>query len=366
MSTVTAKSKYILQEEGISIFLNRAFRILIVRAKRLFKDNSGEFQRWAQIKGKYKGRRAFLIGNGPSLNKLPLYLLRNEYTIGFNRINLLEERLNWVPTFYTTIDDRVLLDSVEEIAKDMPKHKYVFLPDLHPHNINFRKRFPEAQNLFWLFLDKLEFSNNLPYAGINKTVANVGLQILAYLGFSPIYIIGVDLEYSNHQSVNKVNNRDWISTNDDDPNHFDPRYFGKGRAYHHPRIEETFVRFEEGKRFFDELGVKIFNAGIGGKLNTFPRINFVDLFQYTEADALKLFLESCGKEGDFDTLESAFQNAEYIHSIDEWKDSLNTFIVAEKVGLKLINKAIFTHIPHGPFNGKYVFRKRTDGKTKIY
>jgi hypothetical protein len=358
MNPLIAKSKYIVQEEGIQVFLDRALRALIVRVKRCFTDIEPDFERWTRIKDSYKGKRAFLIGNGPSLNSMPLYLLRNEFTIGFNRINLLEERLDWLPTFYATIDDRVLLDSVHEISNDLSRYKYVFLPDLHPYNINFRKKFPPTDNLLWLFLDKLEFSSNLPYAGINKTVANVGLQILAYMGFSPIYIIGVDLEYSDHKTVQKLNKRDWVSSQDDDPNHFDPRYFGKGRAYHHPRMEETFVRFEEGKRFFDKLGVEIYNAGVRGKLNVFPRVEFRELFHYTPSEELKLFLQACGKEGNFDSLEAAFPDAEYIQAADEWSASRNTVIAGEAVGLKLINRAVFTHVPHGPFDGKYVFRKR--------
>ncbi|MBZ0198923.1 MAG: hypothetical protein K8H86_03580, partial [Ignavibacteriaceae bacterium] len=79
-------------------------------------------------------------------------------------------------------------------------------------------------------------------------------------------------------SVVANSKRNLTSIKDDDPNHFDPRYFGAGRAYHKPRMEETFLRFEQAKNFFDKLGVEIFNAGIGGKLDSFPRVNFSDLF----------------------------------------------------------------------------------------
>ncbi|MCX6168367.1 MAG: DUF115 domain-containing protein [Ignavibacteriales bacterium] len=274
MQQILQKSKYIIQEEGVLTFVDRAIRNVIVRGKRKLSDKSVDYSRWLGLKNKYQGQRAFLIGNGPSLNKLPLYLLRNEYSIGFNRIFLLKERLDWLPSFYTTIDDRVLLDSIDEIKENIQNFQYIFLPDLHPYNVNFKKKFIESEKMFWLYLDKLEFSNNLPYAGINKSVTNVGLQILSFLGFSPIYIIGVDLEYSQQSSVKKETKRNLTSTQDDDPNHFDPRYFGAGRAYHQPRMEETFLRFEQAKIFFDNLGVEVFNAGMGGKLEAFPRVKF--------------------------------------------------------------------------------------------
>jgi hypothetical protein len=34
----------------------------------------------------HRGKRCFIIGNGPSLNQLDLTLLKNEYTFGMNRI----------------------------------------------------------------------------------------------------------------------------------------------------------------------------------------------------------------------------------------------------------------------------------------
>jgi len=358
MKQIVQKSKYIIQEEGITTFIDRAIKNVIVRGKRRILNSSEDFLRWSELKNKYKGQRAFLIGNGPSLNKLPLYLLRNEYAIGFNRVYLLKERLNWLPGFYTTIDDRVLLDSIDEIKENLPNFKSVFLPDLHPYNINFRRKFTESEKLYWLYLDKLEFSNNLPYAGINKSVANVGLQILAYFGFSPIYIIGVDLEYKVHSSVVKNSKRDLTSTQDDDPNHFDPRYFGAGRAYHNPRMEETFLRFKQAKLFFDKLGIKIHNAGIGGKLDAFPRVNYSDLFDYSDEEKKKLFLESfdisyCEKD-----LTKIFNDLPVIDSFNKWDNEAAVIAVKQELGIKLINKVIFTHIPKGPFDGIYYFFKR--------
>ena len=41
-----------------------------------------------KLKNSFKGKRAFIIGNGPSLNKVDLNLLKNEYTFGVNSIYL--------------------------------------------------------------------------------------------------------------------------------------------------------------------------------------------------------------------------------------------------------------------------------------
>ena len=62
-----------------------------------------------------------------------------------------------------------------------------------------------------------------------------------YLGFKEIYLLGVDMNYLNQKSVTKEDKRDWIAKDDDDPNHFDPRYFGKGKKYHRPRIDDLVL-----------------------------------------------------------------------------------------------------------------------------
>jgi len=43
---------------------------------------------WASVKGRYAGRRGFVIGNGPSLKAADLELLRDEVCIASNKIYL--------------------------------------------------------------------------------------------------------------------------------------------------------------------------------------------------------------------------------------------------------------------------------------
>ncbi len=355
------KSKYIITEEGLITFIKRLYRILAVKTRRKFSDSSEDVKKWLTLKDKFKGKRAFLIGNGPSINRLPLHLLKDEYVICFNHFTLMLERLGWKPQFYCITDDRVLTDMVPEINSGIAdRFQYCFFPDLHPYNINYKKQINHRENIFWLYLDKLEFSNNLPWAGINKTVANVGLQILAYLGFNPIYIIGVDLSYAAHGNVDQHNKRDLTSKEDNDPNHFDPRYFGKGKAYHTPRMEETYKRFDEGRKFFDSIGVKIFNAGLGGNLNSFERVEFRSLFNQTSEEELKIFLESMNINGKFVTIEEAFPKGRLLTNIEEFNENDDIIITDTDTAINLIQKAVFTHIPRGPVQGKYVFEKRKE------
>jgi hypothetical protein len=57
-------------------------------------------QRLTEFKDIHKGKRAFIIGNGPSLKHTDLGRLRNEYTFGMNRIYLLFEELGFHTTYF--------------------------------------------------------------------------------------------------------------------------------------------------------------------------------------------------------------------------------------------------------------------------
>ena len=52
-------------------------------------------------KDAHKGKRVFLIANGPSLSDTNLNLLEGEITIAMNRISLIYEKYPcWRPTYY--------------------------------------------------------------------------------------------------------------------------------------------------------------------------------------------------------------------------------------------------------------------------
>ena len=64
---------------------------------------------------KYMGRRAFTIGNGPSLKKLDLTRLKNEITFGVNSIFYHFDTMGFKPTFYVVEDTLVAEDRADEI-----------------------------------------------------------------------------------------------------------------------------------------------------------------------------------------------------------------------------------------------------------
>jgi len=331
--------------------------------KAVYIEDPAKLRRWGALKGVYKGQRAFLIGNGPSLNKTPLHLLEHEFTLCFNRFNLMSERIAWKPTMYMCVDERVAEDIAFESNKLVRMVQYAFFPDIHPSGGDFRKFIHDADNVYWLSLNWGGFYQDLPRAGLGGTVANVGLQVLCFMGFSPIYLVGVDMDYKDHKTVIKHDQRNWTSTSDDDPNHFDPRYFGKGREYHYPRLVENMLpSMQRAKEIADTLGIQVLNASVGGSLEIFPRVDFRTLFNQSCDDELQMLLQVVDPNARGASLEEAFPNAGIVEVASDWNPAMPIAIVDMRLAEKLIPKVIFTHIPYGPLGDRYLFVRRDETK----
>jgi hypothetical protein len=355
MKSLIQKGRSTLKNDGLKVFAVRLYNYIIVMFKRWFRKGDIEnVKKWSQLKDKYKGKRVFVIGNGPSLNKMPLYLLENEYVIAFNRFNLMFERLNWLPQFYMLTDDLVVRDMYKQINEQiLPKITYAFFPDIHPSNIDFTKYINHAENVYWLNTDKPEFRSDLPKCGINKTVVNAAIQVMAFLGFSEIYLIGVDMTFADHK-VRKLSSRNW-EADEHDPNHFDPRYFGKGLKYHNPTVHEMLEKFDEAREFFEPKGIEIFNATEGGKLESFKRIDFESLFTYSDEERVDLLNRSDILKSHKLTFKDALESPLIKQMSVEYPA---IFKVEIELGVQLIPKLILEYLPLGPYQDRIFFIKR--------
>ncbi len=256
-----------------------------------------ERAKFQSLQNKYRGKRIFIIGNGPSLNKTALDKLKGEYTFATNRFYLMYEKIDWRPTFYTCVDRRVVTDIYAEVNgltgslfffDEFFKGLYREGSDVQYFNQRLRKG------------DKLEESFSFNAANVvfnGNTVLTYAMQIAYYLGFDVVFLIGCDLGYKVLESVSQEGDDvfkmgvgfDLKSTRDDDPNHFDPRYFGQGRLWHAPNEKGMVDDHALCKAAFLSKGRRIYNATVGGQLEVYDRRDFESLFfkygqQYSRAD----------------------------------------------------------------------------------
>jgi glycosyltransferase involved in cell wall biosynthesis/SAM-dependent methyltransferase len=246
----------------------------------------------------HTGGRCFVFGNGPSLNQMELDRFTGEFTFCSNAIFLLFSKISWRPTYYACVDSRVLPDRAAEIMnmrRENPPMKLFVpqrIPDHQQKDVSYDVTdiiTPDAQT--WYFNQVKAGWNNLPFSAFSPrpwefvyepmTVTITILQLAMMMGFESIYLVGCDTNYVVPESVKKeagayatLGNIFYTSTANDDPNHFDPSYFGSGRKWHYPQVDNMIRHYEVARIAAQKLGVKIFNATLGGKLEVFPRVDY--------------------------------------------------------------------------------------------
>ena len=234
------------------------------------------------LRNKFSGKRVFIIGNGPSLNKHDLDLLKDEYSFGVNGIFYKTRELGFRPTFYVVEDKHVMQDNIKEINKF--ECKYKFFPK------DYKGIVTNTKNCYFFTMDKGYYHKLSPYFCIprfsadasrkvycGQSVTMINIQLAYYLGFTAVYLIGMDHSYSIPENANV--NGETIESTDDDPNHFHPDYFGKGKKWHDPHLDRVERTYQYMKLSYEAKDRKIYNATIGGNLEVFDRVDYNKLFK---------------------------------------------------------------------------------------
>lgn len=229
------------------------------------------------FRNRHRGERAFIIGNGPSLNLVDLTKLRNETTFGVNAIYLNQDKMGFLPTHHIVEDVFVAEDRADEINALRGPHKW------YGHYLRYcLKPTPEV---CWLnvacdyrnYPGFPNFSTNASrIVWVGGTVSYIALQLAYHMGFDEVYLVGFDHSYSIPKEA-KVEGRAITSTSDD-PNHFHPGYFGKGYRWHDPRVDRMERAYINARAAYDAAGRKVYNATVGGHLEVFERVAFDSLF----------------------------------------------------------------------------------------
>lgn len=245
------------------------FRHLTLNDRAWFNSREGQASaaRIKQYHNKYKGERCFIMGNGPSLNKTDLSKLQNEFTFGLNRIYLMFDELGFQTSFLVSVNKLVIEQCAEEIsALKMPK----FLKWQTRDAITF----DEHTAFIRSSPTRTRFSkvpDNYLFEG--ATVTYVAMQLAYFMGFTEVNLIGVD-----HNFVTKGKPHKAIVSEGDDPNHFSPKYFGKGFKWQLPDLELSEYAYGLAKTAFEDDGRTIRDATVGGKLTVYPKVDYESLF----------------------------------------------------------------------------------------
>ncbi|GAB4541441.1 MAG: DUF115 domain-containing protein [Anaerolineales bacterium] len=228
-------------------------------------------RRLSALKNVHKGKRAFIIGNGPSLKQTDMSKLKGEITFGMNRIYAAFSEFGFSTTYLCVTNDLVVEQFVDDLnALTIPKF-IAWRSRRH-----FSKTFP---------LSKLPTFIYTSYTGPRftpdvrlrvwegATVTNLALQLAFFMGVEQAILIGVDHNFASKGDANQT-----VISQGDDPNHFLPNYFGKGVKWQLPDLDTSEVGYLLAREAYQKAGRTILDATIGGKLQVFPKADFNSLF----------------------------------------------------------------------------------------
>jgi hypothetical protein len=95
MKRITPRPLRSLGSQGYWWWRNRGQHLLSKSILPSWRENQGQVRSYRDLHAR---KRCFLIGNGPSLRKMDLSHLRNEFSIGLNRIYLLFPEIGFPTT----------------------------------------------------------------------------------------------------------------------------------------------------------------------------------------------------------------------------------------------------------------------------
>lgn len=251
--------------------LRKKYSVLLFKSAKLEIRNKKKI---SEIKDIHKGKRAFIICNGPSLNPIDLDKISNNKEISFssNKIDKIFKQTKWRPTYYTVVDEKLQYKLLKTMNEVPAKIKFFRIESFSTtRKVNGNCIFLNADGNRKL-LDHPLFAENCT----NKiytiaTVTYAMFQLAVHMGIKEIYIIGCDNSYA--QEINKdgrvINNRKQKS------------YFSGSEDKDMKVAAATWemnIAYKFAREYADSHKIKIYNATRGGYLEAFERVDFDSLF----------------------------------------------------------------------------------------
>lgn len=257
------------------VFFRRGIRFLYNRINRFLICKEIQAKYGASIKNFkdiHKGKRCFIIGNGPSLRISDLEKLKNEVTFAANKIFVAFEDTEWRPTYYCLQDFVLINEEVDKIEGIKAQAKFIAGNELVDKG-NYLK------DCIYFFLNLKQFNPKLPLFSQNPakwiyegyTVTYAEIQLAVYMGFTEIYLLGVDHNYA------KMIDSQGNVVETDAGNYFSDKYLHNqsfGKELNYPNLDNSSLAYIAAEKYTREHGIKVYNATRGGKLETFQRIDF--------------------------------------------------------------------------------------------
>lgn len=191
---------YIKLQRQNNLYIDKVlFRQIDRKEKRLLMENE-------KYRGLYSGKRCFIVGNGPSVNKVDFGKLKNELVITVNEM-FRHEKFDSISSNFHFIADPAYLklsrinpvdaEIIEKIRQLLCNDTILFWP-IDGISAVERYKWPKEVNIHYFasklyfydgYKEKIDFTRYIPRF---QAVVHWCIAFAVYMGCSQIYLIGCD------------------------------------------------------------------------------------------------------------------------------------------------------------------------------
>jgi len=231
-----------------------------------------------ELKDIHRGKRVFIVGNGPSVKEQDLRPLKDEICFFVNRgfMHPCYEIIQ--PTYHIIIDPKLgtgewPLSFLDEIAEKNPK--VTFLLNGAWYNSPEFQPYKEKYKIFWLyqslFLGRFFCPKiDLTKIGVGGAVAEQCILASIYMRPKDIYLIGVDYNGIGYDFIKRSSH--FYGSN---PENLTKEFHTI--ALDLDMASTSFRQFELIASLCQRQGVNLINLTKGGVLDVCPRMNYEDV-----------------------------------------------------------------------------------------
>lgn len=233
------------------------------------------------------GERVFIVCTGPSINTQNIEKLKNEHVIavsGFclhNSCKIIDPEYYCVPTFEESYTKELATERLTRIVRLTERAQFFYstheknvvesIDEYNSRNVNYLSFKAIEDFEFW----DVDLCNSIPFS---QSVSIMALMIAIYMGFSEIYLVGVEHDslftgqynhcYENQKSVDAFNNYD-LKGDYLKANNFTSEIFS---------LSNLWKQYIYMREIASRMNINIYNATKGGILDVFERKEFEKLF----------------------------------------------------------------------------------------
>jgi len=241
-----------------------------------------------KLKNKYQGKHCFILGNGPSLKKHDLAPLINQHVFAVNWFVLHPIFPQLKKCFYCISDPQFwdygkgffpeLVNNLrlsKNLTTFFERSAYKSYRSIQPplkHPVFFIKLNRRRKASLGYFSSKIWLSINWG----STVIMDLCLPIAFYLGFKKIYLLGCDCDYQLDKD--KAFNHSYFFQLTKTPKKY-RQHLIKHYQPSSTNLPIWMSGYQTINKAASQYQVKIYNAGIGGKLEVFPRVKYQSLFK---------------------------------------------------------------------------------------